>query len=338
MNATESPTPTAPRRRTSALAWLLLLVLLPVAGTVAWRAWQAETDARRTAEARESVRVDALEQRLAHLREGQQAQAKRMQQAEATNRLLRDELLAIGQRAALLEESVQRLADPALDAARALRLDEIELLLAQGQQRLLLAGDLDGARRAYALAARLLDALTDPADIDLRQVLAQERAMLDALGEDPRVAAIARIDTFEADIGASPTGLPTADPAADAAVPWWQRLAGRIVTARRSDDRLAVDSGEQAAGLAALRLELALARSAAERRDGSGQAAALARAAAWLPRLWPDSPARDTHRRELDAIAAMPLALSLPELGTTLGQLRLRRYRPAATAVSAPAG
>ncbi|MGY1459421.1 MULTISPECIES: uroporphyrinogen-III C-methyltransferase [unclassified Luteimonas] len=341
MNATESPQPAtqpAPRRRTSALAWLLLLVLLPVAGTLAWRAWQAETGARRAADAQEAVRVDALEQRLAQFREGQQAQAKRMQQAEATNRLLRDELLAIGQRAALLEESVQRLADPALDAARALRLDEIELLLAQGQQRLLLAGDLEGARRAYALAARLLDALTDPADIDLRQVLAQERAVLDALGADPRVAAVARINAFEADIGALPAGLPTTDPASDAAAPWWQRLAGRIVAVRRSDDRLAVDSGEQAAGLAALRLELALARTAAERRDGSGHAAALARAATWLPRLWPDSPARDAHRRELDAIAAMPLELALPELGTTLDQLRLRRDRPAAAPVPALAG
>ncbi|GGK16231.1 uroporphyrinogen-III C-methyltransferase [Luteimonas terricola] len=334
MNATEHPQPAtqpAPRRRTSALAWLLLFILLPIAGTLAWRAWQAETGARRAADAEDGLRMDAFEQRLASLREGQQAQAKRMQQAEATNRLLRDELLAIGQRAALLEDSVQRLADPAQDAARALRLDEIELLLAQGQQRLLLAGDLDGARRAYALAARLLDALTDPADIDLRQVLAQERAMLDALGQDPRVAAIARIDAFETDLDASPAGLQPADAGA-AAAPWWRRLARRIVEVRRSDEHLAEGSGEQAAGLAALRLELALARTAAERRDASGHAAALARASAWLPRLWPDSPVRDAHQRELDAIAAMPLGLSLPELGTTLGQLRMRHARPAAIA------
>ena len=334
MNAIESPQAAphpVPRRRTSALAWLLLLVLLPIAGTLAWRAWEAETGARRAADAEETVRIDALEQRLASLRQGQQAQAKRLQQADATNRLLRDELLAIGQRAALLEESVQRLADPAQDAARALRLDEIELLLAQGQQRLLLAGDLEGARRAYALAARLLDALTDPADIDLRQVLAQERAMLDALGQDPRVAAVARIDALEADLEASPAGPQPSDTARDAVTPWWRRLAGRIVEARRSDERLAVDSGEQAAALAALRLELALARTAAERRDADGHAAALARASAWLPRLWPDSPAREAHRQELEAIAGMPLGLTLPELGTTLGQLRLRRDRPLAT-------
>jgi uroporphyrin-3 C-methyltransferase len=325
VNAPESLV--APRRRTSAFAWLLLLIVLPIAGALAWRAWQAEADERRAADAEDSLRMDALQQRLATVRDRQQAQGKRLQQAEATNRLLRDELLAMGQRAALLEESVQRLAAPAQDVARALRQDEIELLLAQGQQRLLLAGDLEGARRAYALAARLLDALTDPGDIDLRQVLAQERAMLDALRADPRVAAIERIDLFESGLDAAPPG--SAAPGSTHASPavWWKRVARRIVDVRRSDERLAADSGEQAAGLAALRLELTLARVAAERRDTNGHAAALQRAAAWLPRLWPRSPERDARRRELDAIAAMPLRLELPELGTTLEQLRLRRAR-----------
>ena len=334
LNAPESPA--APRRRTSALAWLLLLVALPLAAALGWRAWQSERDARRAADAEDTVQIEALQQRVATLRQGQQAQGKRLQQAEATNRLLRDELLAMGQRAALLEDSVQRLADPAQDAARALRLDEVELLLAQGRQRLLLAGDLQGARSAYALAARLLDALDAPADIDLRQVLADERAMLDALGADPRVAAVARLDAFEAGLdaaaGAPASATATAAPERDAAAsaqPWWQRVASRIVDVRRSDQVLVVDAGERAAGLAALRLELSLARTAAERRDSASYAAALARVRALVPRLWPRSAARDARLRDLDAIAALPLAVELPTLGTTLDQLRLQRGRRA---------
>ncbi|NLA68452.1 MAG: hypothetical protein GX856_09480 [Gammaproteobacteria bacterium] len=333
MNPSESPAaapaPARAPRRSPALSWLLLFVLLPIAAALGWRAWQAEVDARRTADEADALRIEALEQRLLHLREGQQAQSKRLQQAEATNRLLRDELLAIGQRAALLEDSVQRLAEPAEDAARALRLDEVELLLAQGQQRLLLSGDLDGARRAYALAARLLDALTEPSDIDLRQVLAQEQSMLDALGEDPRVAAVARIDAFESRLGTPPLRPDSATGrgpgAGDAS--WYRRLAARIVDVRRSDDAMAAGAGDRAAAIAALRLELALARTAAERRDEAAHAAALGRASAWLPRLWPESPALEAHRRELAAIAAMPLMPALPGLGTTLGELRLRRER-----------
>ncbi|MEN1973299.1 uroporphyrinogen-III C-methyltransferase [Luteimonas sp. MJ204] len=338
MNLPQPPAP-APRRRTSGFAWLLLLVMVPIAGALGWRAWQAETEARRTADAEETLRLDALAQRVAVMRDNQQAQGKRMQQSEATNRLLRDELLAIGQRAALLEDSVQRLADPAHDAARALRMDEIELLLAQGQQRLLVAADVDGARRAYALAARLADSLAAPGDIDLRQALVQERAMLDALGEDPRVRAVKRIDAFEAGFDAGPAGVSEAETEAESAngsgAPWWRRLARRIVAVRPSDDRLAVDSGEQAAGHAALRLELTLARTAAERRDADGHAAALARASAWLPRLRPASPARDALARELEAMAALPLTLALPELGTSLEQLRRLRGNDAAAAPDA---
>lgn len=325
MNAPESTA--APPRRTSALAWLLLLIALPLAGALGWRAWQAERDQRRAADAEEAARIDVLQERLATLRQAQQAQGKRLQQAEATNRLLRDELLAMGQRAALLEDSVQRLADPAQDAARVLRLDEIELLLAQGQQRLLLAGDLDGARSAYALAARLLEALDAPADIDLRQLLGDERAMLDALRTDPRVAALSRLDAFEASLEAWPAGPAATGPGLrDASArPWWQRVARRIVDVRRSDAAMVVDAGERAAAMAALRLELSLARTGAERRDGDGHAAALGRAAVLVTRLWPDSAMRTAKLRELRAMAGAPLRPELPALGATLEHLRLQR-------------
>src|SRR5690606_18938516 len=128
----------------------------------------------------------------------------RLQQAEATNRLLREELIGLGQRAALVEDSVQRLSNPDQDAARALRLDEVELLLALGQQRLQLAGDAAGARRAYALAAQLLDGIADPAWLNLRQALAQERAALEALGDDPRAVAAGRLDAFSAALATLP--------------------------------------------------------------------------------------------------------------------------------------
>ena len=102
-----------------------------------------------------------LDARVDVLRDAQRTQAQRLQQAEATNRVLRDELLGIGQRAALLEDSVSKLADPDRHGAQSLRLDEIELLLGVGQQRLQLADDLNGARRALALATPLLAGIDD---------------------------------------------------------------------------------------------------------------------------------------------------------------------------------
>ena len=325
MNAPDLP---APPRRASALAWLLLLLVLPVAAWLAWQTWQVRSAERLAAAADQLQRITALEERMAAVRRNHQAQGKRLQQAEATNRVLRDELLGVGQRAALIEESVQRLAGPAEGAAQALRLDDIELLLAQGQQRLLLAADLDAARRAYALAARLLDAVTDPGYIDIRQVLVQERAALDALGADPRVVALGRLDAFAARLDALPS-QPPPRVAADGKA-WWERLAARVVDVRRSDAQATLAPVERSAGVATLRLELALARTAAERRDAQGYRAALARAGAWLPRLWPESPALAARLDELRALGALPLAVALPTLGSTLEQLRLRRAAPGA--------
>ena len=171
MDASPSPVPSAPsapprRSRAGGLLWLLLFALaLCAAGWYGWQQWQAQ-QARIAAQ---TLQLQEAEQaRIDALRNAQQAQAQRLQQAEATNRVLRDELLGIGQRAALLEDSVSKLSDPDRHGTQSLRLDEIELLLGIGQQRLQLAGDIDGARRALALAAPLLAGIDDPAYLNLR--------------------------------------------------------------------------------------------------------------------------------------------------------------------------
>ncbi|HWS79335.1 MAG TPA: hypothetical protein VN205_13290, partial [Thermomonas sp.] len=141
MDASPSPAlPTPPKRSRAGglLLWLLLILVLAAAGGYGWRVWQAQ---QARIESLAQQQRQALDARIDALRSGQQAQAQRLQQAEATNRVLRDELLGIGQRAALLEDSVSKLADPDRHGAQSLRLDEIELLLGIGQQRLRLAED-----------------------------------------------------------------------------------------------------------------------------------------------------------------------------------------------------
>ena len=104
MTDTPSPSVTTPRRLGA--IWLLLLLLLVLAGWRGWHWWQL-----RQAQA-QTIAADTDQQ----------------QQADATNRVLRDELLGLGQRAALLEDSISKLADPERHGAQALRLDEVELL------------------------------------------------------------------------------------------------------------------------------------------------------------------------------------------------------------------
>ena len=317
--------PSSPRRRANAWPWLLLVLALVAAGVYGWRQWQAR-DARDQATAADAgLRLDALEARFDAMRRDQRAQTQRLQQADATNRLLRDELLGIGQRAALLEDSVAKLADPDRHGAQALRLDETELLLAMGRRRLSIAGDLDGARRAYALASGVLEGVDDPAYLSLRQTLQQERAALDALGVEPRAQAMAKLDAFANALLAAP---PRATAADAQRLPWWRRAFASVVAVQPSSRHVAVQPADRAAAQAGLQLELSLARAAAERRDAAGYRTAIARAQTWLARLWPPSPALQRQQAQLDALAALPLSLSLPTLGTTLEQLRQMRASP----------
>ena len=315
------PPPVAPARRSHAgalLLWLLVALVLAAVGVFGWRYWQAGERQRQSLAEQQRAALDA---RVESLRQLQRTQAQRLQQAEATNRVLRDELLGIGQRAALLEDSVSKLADPDRHGAQALRLDEIELLLGIGQQRLRLDDDIDGARRALALAAPLLDGLDDPAYLNLRQALAQEQAALEALGADPRIHANALLERIAAGVDSA---MP-ARPVPSLREPWYQRLVGRLVHRQPTASAGLAQRPDRDAALAALQVEFSLARAAVERRDIAGLRHALARIDGWLQRLLAGSPGLPQKRRQLAELKALPLRMESPLAGTTLQQLRALR-------------
>lgn len=323
MSTSTDETP-APRRRRSPLPGFVVLVLLVAmlaALYVGWRRWR-EHEAADAVDARQQI--DALSERLNAIRGEQRSNSRRLQQADSLNRVLRDELDGISQRAALLEDTVDKLADPDRHGAQALRLDEAEMLLVLGGERLHIAGDLDGARRAYALASGVLDGIDDAAYLSLRQTLLQERTALDALGADPRVKAIAQLDAFAQNVTA-PATRDARETRAN--TPWWQRAFGNLLQVQPTDRAVAVQPADRATALAGLQLEITLARAAAERRDTVAYRQALNRADNWLQRLAPDSVALAEQRAKLRNIAAMPLSLSVPTLGSTLQQLRQLRAR-----------
>lgn len=318
-------TPARSRRRG---AWLLLLLALIAGGLAAWQFWPrlapwfaSHQDAGPTPL---DERLAAIERELDDQRAALRQLDRRIGDSLATHRVIRDEVLGVGERLGLLEESVGRLADPHAHADEALRLDEVELLLSMGRQRLELGGDLVGALRAYALAEQMLAGLDDPAYVNLRQTLAQERNALDALGKDPRDVAIGELLALEAKLD----GLPTRAPArgretASAAA----RLFSRLVETRPSGELALATPSDRDLGLNALRLELALARGALERRDEAAFQAALEHILAWLPRLYAASAALDERMQRLRALRGRGIALDLPVLGSTLDQLRQLRGR-----------
>ena len=309
-----------PPRRSRAGGFLLLLLLLVVlvaAAGFGWRFWQHQQ--ARSAALAEQQR-QALDASVASLRTSQLAQGQRLQQAEATNRVLRDELLGIGERATLLEDSISKFADPDRNSAQALRLDELELLLGIGQQRLQLADDLDGARRALAMAAPLLAGIDDPAYLNLRQTLAQEQAALDALGVDPKIRANALMDALATHLQDVPAAA--AQPSGPQET-WYGRLLDRIVRVRPTAGAGLRRQADREAALASMQVEVSLARAAIERRDDTGMKQALGRIDRWLQKLQPSELAAD--RKRIGELEAIELHVDAPLSGSTLHQLRTLR-------------
>jgi len=313
----------SPRHRLT--RWIvagLLLVALCAAGVFGWRAWQARQHQAERDRAAASQQLAALQQSVEALRRDQRANARGLQDVAATNRILRDEVLGLGQRNALLEENVARLADHSRQGAQAVRREEAELLLSQAQQRLAYAGDLDGARRLYALAAGVLEEIDSPAYLNLRQALLQERTAVDALGPGVRARTAGQLAQWATALEALPE---QAEQPADARRPWWQQVLSPLVQIRPADPQVLIARSERIAAGDALQIELSLARAALERGDTDAWQQAVQRMDGWLLRLWPDSPQRRRQRQALAELRGADLHIALPELGSTLQQLRAMR-------------
>ena len=310
----------------SALRWavplLTIVLLFGAAGAWGWQLWQQAQALQQTQAQAGQVRLAGLEQSVEALRRDQRASSQRLQDAAATNRVLRDEMLGLGQRSALLEENLARLAETTRQDSYALQRDEAELLLMQASQRLEAADDLVGARRLYAEAAVQLDALPASEGLNLRQALMQEREALDKAGTGPRAQARQRLAAFAQAVQALPTSVAVDTAASGAAPPWWQRALAPFVEMTPTRLHGPLTDAERVAGLDALQLEITLARAAIERGDGTALGQAADRIVLWMNRLWPDSPALRTQRAELRQLRSAPLRLSAPELGSTLQQLR----------------
>ena len=306
--------------------------------------WQHRGNMRRAGSASASAAADgadlspeSLDERLLAVeseqqsaRRAQSAQEQRLVDTRARTGLLRDEVLALTQRASLLEDSVREAAQGGRSGVAALRLDEAELLLTIAQQRLQLGGDLDGAIRATELANGVLSTQRDPALLDLRQTLEQELAALKALPPAPRASAAGELDALEAMLprlgGRDSLG---AGRAAGDAQAGWRGLLDSLVQVRRSGNQDLLSPSDREAGAAALALELALARSALAGGDEVAFRRALAHIDAWLVRLYPDGPLLRDRRARLAKLRTLELNYDLPIAGAALKQLQALRHEHA---------
>jgi len=324
-----SPETPPVRRRSGGLGWLLLFVVLAAGAYGAWRGWQAWRPAEDAGPDLSPEALDArlleAEQALVTVRRTQLGLDQRLTDTTARTGLLRDEVLGVGQRAAILEDNLRELSAQASEGREALRLDEAELLLSLAQARLAIAGDVDGAIRATTMALDALAPLTDPQFISLRQTLGQELSALRALPADPRRTAAAELDALQAGLARFASRAPGAPKLPSGTGSQWQRLLDAIVQVRPSSAQDLISPADRATGEAALGLELALARTALDRRDEAAFRAGLERIDGWLGRLYAEDERLREQRERLVVLATLSLTPDLPVQGAGLQQLRSLR-------------
>lgn len=298
---------------------------------------------RDSAEWRDSVaaleaRLGSVDRELEQMRERQRSIDTRIGENASSARVVRDEVLGIAERAALLEDAVARLAESREQGDVSLRLNEIEFLLQLGEERLRLFGDAPAARAAFELADEALRGLDEPSLATLQQTLTVELQSLRTAPDDPRPLLRRRIGDA---LNALPD-LPLAadqqlQPAANESRLW--QVLDRLVTVRRiSESQSALTPIERASRNSSLRLHLGLALAALETRDGKALEGALGFALRDFDSLY-DSRAAAViaARAAITEARQTPLQAPRVEVGTTLREIRaLRATRDAGRRQQAP--
>jgi len=175
--------PRAARTGTGALALLLALIALLVAGFAAWRIVMLERGQGDAASAlREDVdrRLQDVERTVDQRKRELDSMRARLADTDTVNKGVREELLALGERSRHLEDAVANLAEQRLTGRDALALNEAEFLLQMAAERLDLFHDAGAALAAYQLADSALAAAEDPVFAGVRQTIGAERQALEA--------------------------------------------------------------------------------------------------------------------------------------------------------------
>ncbi len=311
-------------RRPSLWIFILLLVAAAVALGL-WQPWSAQEKPLNAVDLSPEAldaRLLSTEQQLQRAQRLQQSLEKKLADAQSRTGLLRDEVLGVNQRAAILEENVREMAKEQSSSRQSVQLEALELLLILADARIHVDGDLPGALRAMRLANDVASDIRDSQMINVRQSLMQEMQMLSSATDRKPIAA-GELDALEAALPQLAARLPgQAEAKSKTDRNGFQRLLDAMVQVRSADEQSLLGANDRSAAEAALSLELALARSALNKRDNNNFQASIRRIDSWLKRLYADGPVLRERRAKLSALAKQDIRLNLPTAGSSLQLLR----------------
>lgn len=314
-----------PMLRRPSLWLVMLLLVVAVIALVLWQPWAkpiAPTDVVDLSPEALDARLLGTEQQLQRAQRLQKSLEKKLADTQSRTGLLRDEVLGVNQRAAILEENVREMAKEQNDSRQLVQLEALELLLVLADARIHVDGDLPGALRAMRLANEVASDIRDSQIINVRQSLLQEMQAMSS-ASDRKLIAADELDALEATLpqlsarllGQTDTGNKTNRNG-------FQRLLDAMVQVRSADEQSLLGANDRSAAEAALALEIALARSALNKRDNTNFQASVRRIDSWLKRLYADGPVLRERRAKLSALAKQDIHLNVPTAGSSLQLLR----------------
>ncbi len=344
-----------PNRPSTALGLFLVFLLLLVFanGGVAYWLWQAQTSSaarlQSLSEAQKqsqdlAATVDQTQTGLTTVASDLDDTTQFFNQKTAA---LEADLVAAKDNIAVLSSANQQLREKVEGGATAWRLDAVEQLLMTANERLLLAHDAASAEQALALADARLQAIADPAWVELRRMLAEEMASLRAV---PTVDVTAISLKLQALSDRAP-GLPLAghlqrdrqradrapagETAAPSTLPWYERLWEKtreavlsLVTIRQNTTPTAPLLPPDLHGLLVqnLRLQLEAARTALLLRDATQYDNALRTASDWVQRyLGTEDSSVQAALDTLAEIRRVKISPTPPDISGSLRRLRQLR-------------
>lgn len=330
--------PGPPAARGTGPALLLSILALAGAGVALWQSHLA-TRGDDNAQADLAQRVDALDARANEnerrgARNNELARTLRDQLAESEQlrQRLQEDLLALADRSARAEALIH---DLTRDRSRPQQsgADDARHLLIQAESRLLLSGDIQGARLALDLAAQSLAGQALYAD--LRVATLQAREQIDSLARPTGLALLAQLDALlDGLAGASTETRPQPMLRTDSNRGWWGRQFDRIdhlISIRRDDEVAAVGPRDRDGARAALQR----ARLAALDHDNEGLHAHLTAARAALAACCQGT-ATQALLDQLDRLLAIDWRAPLPDLAGLRQRLDERRAIQPDTPAPAP--
>ena len=222
-------------------AALIFALLALMASTLALGAlWYGLDAIDRGAQEREAISRKLLlgEEENARLQRSLADLTRRIDDDAALDRSLRDELLGVSERAALLEQAIKRVSENRMDSVSELRLNQAELLMSAGIERLQIFHDVAAAITALRLADAELARLEDARYAGVRQSLAQEIVALEAVPQQAHAEVLVQLAELRARLPQLPLRHgAVAVPAAAAASSRFEALLHGLVRVRRVTPR-----------------------------------------------------------------------------------------------------